>query len=109
VISYLRHRATWKHLDVPGEEKFTGKGGFLLRPPATGPMFKNKKVVVVGGGDKAVEEGLYLTRFASDVTLVQRRDSLRAARSYKQPSKKATGVKLCLNSVVTSIEGDKAV
>lgn len=100
--------ATWKHLDVPGEEKFTGKGVSYCAT-CDGPMFRNKKVVVVGGGDKAVEEGMYLTKFASEVTLIHRRDSLRAAKILQGHLKKSDNMKLCLNSLVTSIEGEKAV
>ena len=100
--------ATWKHLNVPGEEKFSGKGVSYCAT-CDGPMFKNKKIVVVGGGDKAVEEGIYLTKFASEVTLVHRRDRLRAAKILQAAVKKNNKMKLCLNSAVTSIEGDKTV
>lgn len=100
--------AAWKHLDAPGEEKFTGKGVSYCAV-CDGPMFKNKKVVVVGGGDKAVEEGLYLTKFAREVTLVHRRNELRAAMILQLALEKNDKIKLCLNSVVIAIEGGKTV
>ncbi|MDD5680313.1 MAG: thioredoxin-disulfide reductase [Candidatus Omnitrophica bacterium] len=100
--------ATWKHLGVPGEEKFAGRGVSYCAT-CDGPMFRNKKIVVVGGGDKAVEEGLYLTKFASEVTLVHRRDRLRATKILQSKLNKNNRMKLCLNSIVTAIEGVKAV
>ncbi|MBU4376321.1 MAG: thioredoxin-disulfide reductase [Candidatus Omnitrophica bacterium] len=100
--------ATWKHLGVPGEEKFAGRGVSYCAT-CDGPMFRNKKVVVVGGGDKAVEEGIYLTKFANEVTLIHRRDRLRAAKILQEALFKNKKINLSLNSVVTSIEGDKVV
>lgn len=100
--------ATWKHLGSPGEEKFAGKGVSYCAT-CDGPMFRNKKVVVIGGGDKAVEEGLYLTKFASSVTLVHRRNELRAAKILQAALKRNDKITLCLNSVITAIKGEKAV
>ena len=100
--------ATWRHLGVPGEDKFQGRGVSYCGI-CDGPLFKGKKVVVVGGGDKAVEEAIYLTKFASEVTLIHRRDRLRAVKILQDALKENDKIKLCLNSVVTSIEGDKMV
>lgn len=100
--------AAWKRLGVPGEEKFTGRGVSYCAT-CDGPMFRNKKVVVVGGGDKAVEEGIYLTKFAGEVTLIHRRDRLRAAKILQETLLKNKKINLSLNSVIVSIEGDKAV
>ncbi len=100
--------ATWRHLGVPGEDKFQGKGVSYCAT-CDGPLFKNKKVVVVGGGDKAAEEAIYLTRFASEVTLIHRRDRLRAAKILQTAFRRSKKIKLCLGSVVTSIEGGKTV
>jgi len=100
--------AVWRHLDVQGEDKFQGRGVSYCAI-CDAPFFKNKKVVVVGGGDKAVEEAIYLTKFANEVTLIHRRDRLRAAKILQGTLRKNDRIKLCMDSVVTSIEGDKAV
>ena len=100
--------ATWKHLGRPGEEKLQGRGVSYCAT-CDGPLYKNKKVVVVGGGDKAVEEAIYLTKFASEVTLVHRRERLRATKILQKRLKKNKKIKLCLEAVVTSIEGSKTL
>ncbi len=69
--------ATPRHLEVPGETEYTGKGVSYCGT-CDGFFFKDKEVVVVGGGDSALEEGLFLTRFANKVTVMHRRNELRA-------------------------------
>ena len=69
--------ATPRHLDIPGEKEFTGKGVSYCGT-CDGHFFQEKDVVVIGGGDSALEEGLFLTRYAKSVTIVHRRDELRA-------------------------------
>ncbi|TLS38557.1 thioredoxin-disulfide reductase [Pseudalkalibacillus caeni] len=71
--------AEYKKLGVPGEKEYSGRGVSYCAV-CDGAFFKNKELVVVGGGDSAVEEGVYLTRFASKVTIVHRRDQLRAQK-----------------------------
>ena len=81
-----------KRLGIPGEEQFWGKGVSTCAT-CDGFFYRGKKVVVIGGGDAAVEEGLFLTKFADEVTLIHRRDSLRAnkvaqARAFANPKMK---------------------
>ncbi|PKR86180.1 thioredoxin-disulfide reductase [Heyndrickxia camelliae] len=71
--------AEYKKIGVPGEKELGGRGVSYCAV-CDGAFFKNKELVVVGGGDSAVEEGVYLTRFASKVTIVHRRDQLRAQK-----------------------------
>ncbi len=71
--------AQYKKIGVPGEKELGGRGVSYCAV-CDGAFFKNKELVVVGGGDSAVEEGVYLTRFASKVTIVHRRDELRAQK-----------------------------
>ena len=71
--------AQYKKIGVPGEKELGGRGVSYCAV-CDGAFFKNKELVVIGGGDSAVEEGVYLTRFASKVTIVHRRDELRAQK-----------------------------
>lgn len=97
-----------KKLGVPGEEIYWGKGVSTCAT-CDGFFYRGKKVVVVGGGDAAVEEGLFLTKFADEVTLIHRRDSLRAnkvaqARAFSNPK-----MKFIWDTVVEEIQGDANV
>ena len=100
--------ATPRHLEVPGEIELTGRGVSYCAT-CDGWFFKDKDVIVVGGGDSALEEGLFLTRFANSVTIVHRRDELRAGPVLSNRAKSNDKVKFFWNSVVTDIVGDEAV
>lgn len=92
-------------LDVPGEKEYTGRGVSYCAT-CDGAFFRNKDVVVVGGGDSAVEEGLFLTRFASRVRIIHRRDSLRASQIMQDRAFKNEKVEFIWNTVVTEILGE---
>jgi thioredoxin reductase (NADPH) len=96
------------HLEVPGEVELTGKGVSYCAT-CDGWFFKDKKVVVVGGGDSALEEGLFLTRFATSVTIIHRRDSLRAGKVLQNRAFNNPKVKFIWNSVVTEVRGSDKV
>lgn len=96
------------HLEVPGEVALTGKGVSYCAT-CDGWFFKEKKVVVVGGGDSALEEGLFLTRFASSVTIIHRRDTLRAGKVLQNRALSDSKVNFIWNSVVTEVVGTDKV
>lgn len=96
------------HLEIPGEYEMTGKGVSYCAT-CDGWFFKDKKVVVVGGGDSALEEGLFLTRFATSVTIVHRRDSLRAGKVLQHRALNNPKVSFIWNSVVTDVVGSEKV
>ena len=100
--------ASPNHLEVPGEEEMTGKGVSYCAT-CDGWFFKDKKVVVVGGGDSALEEGLFLTRYASQVTIVHRRDELRAGAILQNRALEHEKVKFLWNTVVTEVVGEEKV
>ena len=101
--------ASPNHLNVPGEKELTGRGVSYCAT-CDGWFFKDKNVVVVGGGDSALEEGLFLTRYAASVTIVHRRDALRAGAILQQRAKADPKIKFIWNSVITNIVGtDKVV
>lgn len=100
--------ATPRHLEIPGEERLTGKGVSYCAT-CDGWFFKDKDVIVVGGGDSALEEGLFLTRYAKSVTIVHRRDSLRAGAILERRARENPKVKFLWNTIVTEVLGDEKV
>jgi len=100
--------ATPIHLHVPGETELTGRGVSYCAT-CDGWFFKDKDVVVVGGGDSALEEGIFLTRYARSVTIVHRREAFRAGAILQKRAMENPKVKFILNSIVTEIKGDEAV
>ena len=97
-----------KKLQVPGEKEFTGRGVSYCGT-CDGWFFKDKDIVVVGGGDSALEEGLFLTRFANSVTIIHRRDELRGGAILQNRAFENPKIKFIWNSVVTEIMGENAV
>lgn len=97
-----------KKLNVPGEKKFTGRGVSYCGT-CDGWFFKDKDVVVVGGGDSALEEGLFLTRFAKSITVIHRRDKLRASAILQKRAFTNEKMRFIWNSVVTEILGEGSV
>jgi thioredoxin reductase (NADPH) len=96
------------HLEIPGEMELTGRGVSYCAT-CDGWFFKDKKVIVVGGGDSALEEGLFLTRFASSVTIIHRRESLRAGKVLQNRAFSDPKVNFIWNSVLTEIKGEGKV
>ena len=97
-----------RKLGVPGEAKFIGHGVSFCAT-CDGFFYKDKRVVVVGGGDSAVDESLYLTRFANEVIIVHRRDQLRAGPILAERAKQHEKIRFVWNTVVDEILGDEAV
>jgi thioredoxin reductase (NADPH) len=95
-------------LNIPGEPSLTGRGVSYCAT-CDGWFFKDKKVVVVGGGDSALEESLFLTRFANLVTIVHRRESLRAGAILQNRAKNNPKIHFIWNTVVTEIIGEERV
>ncbi len=100
--------ASPKHLNIAGEKEYTGKGVSYCGT-CDGWFFKEKRVAVVGGGDSALEEALFLTRFASSVTIIHRRDTLRAGAILQSRAKDNPKIAFVWNSVVEEINGDSKV
>jgi thioredoxin reductase (NADPH) len=94
-----------KKLGVPGEAEYTGRGVSWCAT-CDGALYKDKTVAVVGGGDAAVEEALFLTKFASRVYLIHRRDELRATKCIQERCFENERITMQWSRVVTGIEGD---
>jgi thioredoxin reductase (NADPH) len=96
--------ASPNHLEIPGEVELTGRGVSYCAT-CDGWFFKDKKVVVVGGGDSALEEALFITRYASTVTIIHRREEFRAGAILQHRAKEHPRVNFILNTVVTEVLG----
>jgi len=92
-------------LDVPGISKLIGRGVSSCAP-CDAPFFKDKKVAVVGGGDSAMEEALVLTKYASEVTLIHRREEFRASVAMQEKVKVNPKIKIVWNTEVVSVRGE---
>jgi thioredoxin reductase (NADPH) len=104
--------ANAKWLDVPGEERLARSGGGVSACAVCDgalPHFRNRPLAVVGGGDSAMEEALYLTNFASKVYLIHRRDSFRASRIMAERALSHEKIEIVWNTVVTEVLGDDEI
>ena len=99
--------AVHRNLGVPGEKEFTGRGVSYCAV-CDGPFFRNKKIVVVGGGDSACSEAIYLSTISSDVSIIHRRDSFRAQKAVVDKML-SCGVKPVYDTIVKSINGSMKV
>lgn len=92
------------HLEIPGEVELTGRGVSYCAT-CDGWFFKDKRVVIVGGGDSAFEEALFITRYASSVTLIHRREEFRAGAILQNRAKEHPKMNFILDTVVTEVVG----
>lgn len=97
-----------RYLGVPGEKELAGRGVSYCAT-CDGAFYRDQDVVVVGGGDSAVEEGIFLTRYASSVTIVHRRDKLKAQAILQERAFKNSKIKFIFDSVTEEIQGDSKV
>ena len=96
------------HLNIPGERELSGRGVSYCAT-CDGWFFIDKKVVVVGGGDSAMEESVFLTRYASDITIIHRREALRAGALLQERARGNPKIKFIWSTVVTEIVGVEKV
>ena len=95
-------------IGVEGEEKFRGRG-LSYCATCDGPFFRGLNVYVVGGGDSAIQEALYLTRFAKKVTIIHRRQELRAAKSLQEKAFKNEKIDFMFDTVIKGIHGNDVI
>jgi thioredoxin reductase (NADPH) len=98
----------YRKLGVPGEMEFAGKGVSYCAT-CDGAFFRDSQIVVVGGGDSALTEALFLTKFARELIIIHRRDALRGTKIYKERALAHPKIKFFWNSIVQEIRGDSMV
>jgi len=97
-----------RKLNIPGEKEFTGKGVSYCAT-CDAPFYKDKKVILVGGGNAVAEEAIYLSRFASSVSVIHRRQDLRASAILQEKMQQNKKINFILNSLVIEIKGSRKV
>ena len=107
-VVILASGADPKKLGVPGEEEFYGKGVSYCAT-CDGAFYRGKSVVVIGGGDSAITEGIFLTKYAQTVQIVHRRDEFRATKIYLDDAFSNPRIKIILNTIIESIHGKEKV
>ncbi|HEV8386900.1 MAG TPA: thioredoxin-disulfide reductase [Nitrososphaera sp.] len=100
--------ASPRKLGIPAEQEFSGRGVSYCAT-CDGPFFKGEDIVVVGGGDTAIEEATFLTKFGKSVKIVHRRDTLRASKILQDKALENPKIEFMWNSVISDIKGDKKV
>jgi thioredoxin reductase (NADPH) len=100
--------AEYRKLGVRGEKEFTGKGVSYCAT-CDGAFFKDSAIVVVGGGDSALTEALFLTKFVKELTIIHRRDALRATKIYQERALAHPKIKFLWDSIVEEIKGDEVI
>jgi thioredoxin reductase (NADPH) len=98
----------YRKLGIPGEAEFTGRGVSYCAT-CDGAFFQDSKIVVVGGGDSALTEALFLTKFAGEITIIHRRDALRATKIYQERAFANPKINFLWDSVVEEIRGNQTV
>ena len=98
--------ARWNELGIPGEKELAGRGVSYCAT-CDGPLFRGRQVAVIGGGDTAIEDALFLTKFAEKVTVIHRRDRLRATKILQERAQANKRIEFCMSSVAKRIAGTK--
>lgn len=100
--------ASPRHLNIPGEVEYTGRGVSYCAT-CDGAFYRNREVIVVGGGDSALQEAIFLTKFASTVTIVHRRDELRASIALQTKAKANPKIRFIYDTVIDEVKGENSV
>ena len=99
---------SWRKMGIPGEDEFVGRG-ISYCATCDAPFFRNKRIAVIGGGDTAVEEAIFLTKFADKVTIVHRRDRLRATAVIQERAFSNPKIDFIWESAPQAVLGENAV
>jgi thioredoxin reductase (NADPH) len=97
--------ASPRHLHIPGEVEYTGRGVSYCAT-CDGFFFRNKNIIVVGGGDSALQEGIFLTKFANSVEIIHRRDELRASAALQARAFANPKIKFTYSTTLEEVKGD---